>query len=76
MKSQFLALAIDKPTLEMVKAIKKVFGPKGILNSEKIFVRVLRIILAKPGSSEVGALTCITPSQKDGNYHIYTERLK
>lgn len=37
-KSQYLNLAIDKPTLEIMKSIKKVFDPKGILNPGKMFV--------------------------------------
>lgn len=37
-KSQYLAYAIDKPTLEVMKGIKKVFDPNGILNPGKMFV--------------------------------------
>jgi len=37
-KSQYLDLAIDKPTLEIMKSIKKVFDPNGILNPGKMFV--------------------------------------
>ncbi len=37
-KSQYLDIAIDKPTLEIMKSIKKVFDPNGILNPGKMFV--------------------------------------
>ena len=37
-KSQYLSYAIDKPTLEIMKGIKKVFDPNGILNPGKMFV--------------------------------------
>jgi glycolate oxidase len=37
-KAQYLDLAIDKPTLEIMKAIKRVFDPNGILNPGKMFV--------------------------------------
>lgn len=37
-KSQYLDYAIDKPTLEVMKGIKKVFDPNGILNPGKMFV--------------------------------------
>jgi len=37
-KSQYMSLAIDKPTLEIMKSIKKVFDPNGILNPGKMFV--------------------------------------
>ena len=36
-KSQYMELAIDKPTLEIMKSIKKVFDPNGILNPGKMF---------------------------------------
>jgi len=31
-------MAIDAPTLEIMKAIKRVFDPNGILNPGKMFV--------------------------------------
>ncbi|MDQ3181185.1 MAG: hypothetical protein M3Q33_11765 [Acidobacteriota bacterium] len=31
-------MAIDAPTLSIMKGIKKVFDPKGILNPSKMFV--------------------------------------
>ena len=37
-KAPYLDYAIDKPTLEIMKAIKKVFDPNGILNPGKMFV--------------------------------------
>ncbi|MFV0388718.1 MAG: FAD-binding oxidoreductase [Pyrinomonadaceae bacterium] len=37
-KSQYLELAVDKPTLELMKAIKKLFDPNGVLNPGKMFV--------------------------------------
>src|SRR6476620_10198041 len=37
-KAPYMDYAIDKPTLEIMKAIKKVFDPNGILNPGKMFV--------------------------------------
>ena len=37
-KAPYLDYAIDKPTLEIMKAIKKTFDPNGILNPGKMFV--------------------------------------
>ena len=37
-KSQYMHYAIDRPTLEIMKGIKKVFDPKSILNPGKMFV--------------------------------------
>ncbi|NNE98395.1 MAG: FAD-binding protein [Pyrinomonadaceae bacterium] len=37
-KSQYMELAIDKPTLEIMKSIKNVFDPNGVLNPGKMFV--------------------------------------
>lgn len=37
-KAPYLEYAIDKPTLEIMKAIKKVFDPNGILNPGKMFI--------------------------------------
>jgi glycolate oxidase len=37
-KSQYMHYAIDKPTLEIMKGIKRVFDPNGILNPGKMFV--------------------------------------
>ena len=36
-KSQYMHYAIDKPTVEIMKGIKKVFDPNGILNPGKMF---------------------------------------
>jgi len=36
--SQYMDYAIDLPTLEIMKGIKKVFDPNGILNPGKMFV--------------------------------------
>ncbi len=36
-KAAYLEYAIDKPTLEIMKGIKKVFDPNGILNPGKMF---------------------------------------
>ncbi len=36
-KAPYLSYAIDKPTLEIMKQIKKVFDPNGILNPGKMF---------------------------------------
>lgn len=36
-KAPYLGMAIDGPTLEMMKAIKRVFDPNGILNPGKMF---------------------------------------
>ncbi len=36
-KSQYLSYAIDEPTLAVMKGIKKVFDPNGILNPGKMF---------------------------------------
>jgi glycolate oxidase len=36
-KAQYLDLAIDRSTLEVMKSIKKVFDPNGILNPGKMF---------------------------------------
>lgn len=36
-KRDFLARAIDAPTLAMMRAIKRQFDPKGVLNPDKIF---------------------------------------
>ncbi len=36
--SQYMHYAIDQPTLEIMKGIKKVFDPNGILNPGKMFV--------------------------------------
>ncbi len=36
-KAQYMDYAIDKPTLEIMKGIKRVFDPKGILNPGKMF---------------------------------------
>jgi D-lactate dehydrogenase len=33
-----MSYAVDKPTIEIMKAIKKVFDPNGILNPGKMFV--------------------------------------
>ena len=37
-KAPYLDYAIDGPTLEIMKGVKKVFDPKGILNPGKMFV--------------------------------------
>lgn len=37
-KAPYLDYAIDRPTLEIMKAIKRVFDPNGILNPGKMFV--------------------------------------
>ncbi|MDQ3129885.1 MAG: FAD-binding protein [Acidobacteriota bacterium] len=37
-KAQYLDMAIDAPTLEVMKGIKQVFDPNGILNPGKMFV--------------------------------------
>lgn len=37
-KAQYLDMAIDAPTLEIMKSIKRVFDPNGILNPGKMFV--------------------------------------
>lgn len=36
-KAQYMDIAIDRPTLEVMKGIKKVFDPNGILNPGKMF---------------------------------------
>ncbi|MEP6847615.1 MAG: FAD-linked oxidase C-terminal domain-containing protein [Acidobacteriota bacterium] len=37
-KAPYLSYAIDRPTLDIMKGIKKVFDPNGILNPGKMFV--------------------------------------
>ena len=37
-KAPYLSYAIDQPTIEIMKGIKKVFDPNGILNPGKMFV--------------------------------------
>ncbi len=37
-KAQYLDMAIDAPTLEVMKNIKRVFDPNGILNPGKMFI--------------------------------------
>jgi len=37
-KAPYLTYALDRPTLEIMKGIKKVFDPNGILNPGKMFV--------------------------------------
>jgi len=37
-KARYLDMAIDAPTLEIMKSIKRVFDPNGILNPGKMFV--------------------------------------
>jgi FAD/FMN-containing dehydrogenase len=32
-------MAVDRPTLEIMKGIKRVFDPNGILNPGKMFVK-------------------------------------
>ena len=36
-KAPYLNYAVDRPTLEIMKGIKKVFDPNGILNPGKMF---------------------------------------
>ncbi|MEK7304468.1 MAG: FAD-linked oxidase C-terminal domain-containing protein, partial [Pseudomonadota bacterium] len=36
-KRDYIALAIDPPTLDLMRRIKAQFDPKGILNPDKIF---------------------------------------
>jgi glycolate oxidase len=38
-KAPYLDYAVDRPTLEVMKGIKKLFDPNGILNPGKMFVR-------------------------------------
>jgi FAD/FMN-containing dehydrogenase len=44
-KSEDLRSDIDKPTLEIMKAIKKVFDPNGVLNSGKCLFRKIKFLL-------------------------------
>ncbi len=37
-KAAYLDMAIDQPTLEIMKAIKRIFDPNGILNPGKMFI--------------------------------------
>ena len=37
-KAPYLDYAVNRPTLEVMKGIKKVFDPNGILNPGKMFV--------------------------------------
>jgi glycolate oxidase len=37
-KAPYLSMAVDPPTLEIMKSIKKVFDPNGILNPGKMFI--------------------------------------
>jgi len=37
-KAPYLEYAVDRPTLEIMKSIKKVFDPNGILNPGKMFI--------------------------------------
>jgi len=37
-KAPYLSYALDQPTLEIMKGIKKVFDPNGVLNPGKMFV--------------------------------------
>jgi glycolate oxidase len=37
-KSQYMHYAIDRPTLDVMKGIKRVFDPNGILNPGKMFI--------------------------------------
>ncbi len=38
-KADFLPLALDEPSIEMIKAIKRTFDPKGILNPQSFIPR-------------------------------------
>ncbi|MDQ3749445.1 MAG: hypothetical protein M3367_10620 [Acidobacteriota bacterium] len=38
MKAAYLDMAIDQPTLEVMKGIKRVFDPNGVLNPGKMFI--------------------------------------
>ena len=37
-KAQYLGMAIDAPTLAVMKSIKRVFDPNGVLNPGKMFI--------------------------------------